>query len=232
MPYLKRQQEKIDAGLCKDCGNSLCGRVAVLCKSCAQKASDRSSAHKRIKRKEWEANNQCTECGAPRDSNLKKCKRCHERTSQYQKKYYKKLTKQERELRNEKLLTLRRKRIAKGLCPLCGEKSLPTIQLCSKHYFQDVSKSATGTVKNWEFLKQLLELQDFKCKYTGDTIVIPTTSSIDHIIPKSHKDYPGDKCLDNLCWTTKRVNTSKNNFSFIEFVEMCQKVIYTSGAGE
>jgi len=78
---------------------------------------------------------------------------------------------------------------------------------------------------DWEYLRDLLIRQDYKCVYTGEEIVFGLNASIDHIIPKSHVNYPGDKDLTNLCWTTKKTNIVKNMMSRKELIKFCKRVI-------
>ena len=78
----------------------------------------------------------------------------------------------------------------------------------------------------------VLVKQNNRCAYTGEKIILGVNASIDHIIPKSSINYPGDDCLENLCWTTKKVNMIKNDMTKEELISFCEAVLtHMAGAG-
>ncbi|MFX5522449.1 HNH endonuclease signature motif containing protein, partial [Acinetobacter baumannii] len=73
----------------------------------------------------------------------------------------------------------------------------------------------------WKELRDLLQKQEFKCPYTGDTIVIGENASLDHITPSSRG---GQSTIDNLQWVTATVNNAKRDLNHDEFVELIVKI--------
>ena len=207
----KWKQKNIDLRLCRECGKPRKHSLSACCPSCAKKASNRSSAYKKKKREEWKEAGLCYQCGKAKETEKLRCNMCHDKLMAYNFK-----TRKVRENR----------RISESTCIQCGDElSHKSHKLCDKCLFKEYAKHATKTKNNWGYLRDLLVKQDYKCAYTGENIVFGLNASIDHIIPKSHNDYPGDKELSNLCWTTKRINIVKNILSRDEFVNLCKKVI-------
>lgn len=211
MAYQKWHQKNLESGLCKDCGKQKKHATSILCPSCAKKHSNRSSLYKKRKRKEWRAAGLCYECGKSKETNKLRCNKCHKKLMAYN-------------IKTRKLRELRRKK--DGVCYKCGAPvSYKSHNLCTVCLFKKYSDHATGVTKHWKFLQDLLSVQDYKCPYTGETIVFGLNASIDHIIPRTHKNYPGDNDLNNLCWTTQKTNLIKNNMDKSELILFCEAVI-------
>jgi hypothetical protein len=77
MPYERAQQARIDAGLCKDCGQPRGDDgTAVRCRACAEAASLRSTARTKHIRKERLEAGLCLRCGGQRDALTVLCPTC------------------------------------------------------------------------------------------------------------------------------------------------------------
>lgn len=85
---------------------------------------------------------------------------------------------------------------------LLAEKAL-TKWRCPKCWFRGASYAATGSQKNWEKIKQMLENQDFRCIYSGRPLQIGENATLDHTIPSVRG---GKKELSNVKWTDFEIN--------------------------
>lgn len=112
-----------------------------------------------------------------------------------------------------------------GLCPRCGNESLPHAQFCLLHWAAMIGGATCKAFKE-EFAMALLDkldAQSYKCAVTGDILIPGFNASLDHIIAKSKGGALAD--LDNLQWVTGSVNFAKRQFTSDEFIEFCRKVI-------
>jgi 5-methylcytosine-specific restriction endonuclease McrA len=108
----------------------------------------------------------------------------------------------------------------KGECESCILKSEYGV-FCKKHWFKDRSVTHTGTVKNWELLKQKLEDQNFQCYYTGELLIIGENASVDHRTPLSRE---GKTTMDNVVWCTIKINILKGDSTEDEFYDRIDKI--------
>lgn len=69
-------------------------------------------------------------------------------------------------------------------------------------------------------LEELFYAQDQKCCYTGQALTLENMQ-LDHVIPLSRNGYHE---MENVCWTTKRINRMKGTMTEREFVEVCEMV--------
>lgn len=211
MAYQKWHQRNIDQGLCRDCKKPILHGTSTHCPSCAKKSSNRSAQYVKERREKWKLAGLCYQCGKEKETEKLRCDKCHEKLMAYN---YK--TRKKREA----------SRLEGSVCYQCGGKIVHgEHKLCEICLLKQYAYGATKKSGNWEYLRDLLAHQNYKCAYTGEAITFGLNASIDHIIPKSHRDYPGDKDLSNLCWTTKKTNIVKNNLSKDELIEFCKKVI-------
>jgi hypothetical protein len=83
-----------------------------------------------------------------------------------------------------------------------------------------------GDFKNQlsEQLLQKLIDQDFKCYYTGLPLVPNHNASLEHIKPRS-KNPELIYDVSNLVWVRKEINSMRSNYSFSEFIDLCQQCV-------
>lgn len=92
------------------------------------------------------------------------------------------------------------------LCHKCNEPVF-LATFCERHYYQHRSRHATGVVKHWEFVKELLD-SNRKCNYCGCLLKTVSLKQIDHIIPRGL--HPIDD-LTNLQVLCTPCNTHKSD---------------------
>lgn len=133
-----------------------------------------------------------------------------------------------RETRQEQLpkrkLTVEH-RVASGRCRCCAERRVGGTTFCEKCWYKNVARRARLPVEAWGQLKAHAEAQGLRCAYSGVPITPGAGMSLDHVVPKTSPDYPGDADWSNLVWVHKRVNVAKNAMRMPEFVEMCRNVV-------
>lgn len=138
-------------------------------------------------------------------------------------------TKANRQKANEtrRLYELNNKSI--GKCQRCASSRLPNSNnFCERHYLSDLAYKSLGSKSNWEFIKKLLESQNYKCAYTGIPLVLGVNASIDHI--KSIKHNPNLKHdPNNICWADIEINRMKREHSEERFIELCSLVVTHHG---
>lgn len=151
-----------------------------------------------------------------------RCKDCAKRQNKkYRDKKYRQQSQEEINIKQRKN---RRERLKNGLCEFCKNKRLEhSNNHCEKHYLQNLSKQHLGTTKYWRELKDLLISQSYKCKYSGEELILGLNASIDHIKPLSK--YPDEyRELENLQWVIKEINVMKKNFTEEEFLNIISKI--------
>ena len=116
-------------------------------------------------------------------------------------------------------------RLAKGQCRHCSSERLENSDsFCEKHWFEYVAKAHLGTMKRGNELKKILELQDYRCTYTGIKLIPALNASIDHKIPLS-TDVSQYQKIENLQWVCLDINIMKRNHSEDDFLKYI-KLIY------
>lgn len=206
--YEKTQQHRIHLGLCKDCGDKRGDAgTTIRCRPCADKASERAAKHKaKIRSALSGAANSCNQCGTKVSVvGAKLCNKCRERGRNS----YKKHSAMRRELHPQA-----------GLCLKCTTEVFKESKYCKKHWLEGFSiKYAIPP----EQLFKKLELQCFRCFFTGKELIPGVNASVDHLHPRSKReDLTGD--IDNIVWCDRRINLMKGNFSLEEFVTTCRQV--------
>ncbi len=117
------------------------------------------------------------------------------------------------------------KKRAEGECLSCKEKTLPFSKChCEKHFFEKCARSHLNNPKLGEQLKRKLELQHYKCIYSGRDLVLGVNAELDHIIPRS-KNKELEQEISNLQWVDSEVNLMKNGLLEEDFFYLCG-VIY------
>jgi len=160
----------------------------------------------------------CIKCGKINTNNKRVCRQCEDKTK-----------------KNIKIKEL--KRLKNGQCAQCGQPAIITFEhrnkshigrkrlLCKEHYFKHIANRHGGT-KNWIVLRDLWNIQNQTCAYTGRNLILGKTATIDHKIPKY---LCGKDGKDNLQWVHEDVNMAKGKLSEAEFLKLCNEVInYTT----
>lgn len=109
---------------------------------------------------------------------------------------------------------------ANGLC-VCGRQPRENGNKCDTCWLRDKAQEVLGRGKEWVLLLDLLEKQQFRCAYTGESLVLGVNASIDHIIPVCAG---GKDSIDNLQFVTRRINSMKSDCSHDEFIRLCKLV--------
>ena len=104
--------------------------------------------------------------------------------------------------------------------------------LCLKCYLKKRSQTFFGTASRWEELLDKFNRQGGICAYTGLSIKIGETASLDHIIPcqwrnavRDINNVKNETTIENLQWVHIKINHMKHDLSESEFLEMCRLVI-------
>ncbi len=205
MAYRKIQQDRINKGLCKNCGQPRSGTAKVYCSNCIKKAKPLIDARRRKLREAGLRE----DCGDETKGNRVHCEIClfKQRTTK----------------------TAWQKRVPHGFCTICGKrKCLPELvnaklhmKRCQECYLRHASAVQLGTSKYWTTLLIKLEQQQWCCTYSGDEIVLGVNDSMDHIIPKSKKPNLA-KDPSNIQWVTRVVNRIKSNLTHSEFISLAR----------
>ena len=149
----------------------------------------------------------------------RECKSCVKSRS---KKYFDSLTQPERKVKNIKTQQWRKAQYEKGLCKFCNNTAIYG-KVCKKHYLENLSQANLGTTKYAVELEKLLEKQNYKCVYSGVTLILGENAGIDHIKPVAKYPELKDDIL-NVQWVDKIVNRIKYSFSEEEFLNLVAKV--------
>ena len=101
-------------------------------------------------------------------------------------------------------------------CKLCRKPKVGNTVLCQWHYFQNCANKTLGSTKFAKTLEDKLQLQDYKCYYTGVTLEIGVNASIDHRLSVSnHPELRHD--VENVVWCTKSINMMKHDLDEADF---------------
>jgi hypothetical protein len=184
-------------GRCYKCGGLITDTRFKMCETC------RETARLRVVEKKKTG---CSKCGKPSDGKWM-CKECAE------------------EIEN-----CRRKRtsryLSQGLCYRCGrpteDSAVGQQRMCEVCYLKRKALEHTGSSKNWKMLQEILDKQERRCPYTGESLLLGVNTSLDHIVPKSRK---GASERANLQWVDVTVNTMKTNLTHSEFVAKLRGIL-------
>jgi hypothetical protein len=212
MAYSLFQQQRIDAGQCKDCGADRGDDgTSVFCRACADRHSRRQSARKDRLRKEWAQAGAltCNGCGAALlDDSYKLCERCRE----YGRAAWKVAAPRR----------LARKQ-AEGECAECRDPILAPTRYCRRHWIGNFLRHCRIPQSRHGEFWDMLTAQDFRCYYTGVRLVPGVNASLDHRIPTSRGGSRTD--IDNCVWCDIKINAFKNDLTEAEFLERCRAVV-------
>ncbi len=210
MPYDKTQQARIDAGLCKECGQPRGNDgTSIRCRPCASDAAKRATARSARVRKERLANQTCFYCGKLRDGKTIFCATCRVKMAARGRTY----AEQYRRERNEQ-----------GVCRRCGKERYYASNYCRMHFMEHIARKYHVPQPLWDALLQKLEASSFQCFYTGKQLIPGENACVDHLNARSQ--YP-DKVsdLDNFVWCDKWVNRMKGHLSYSDFIALCHTIV-------
>lgn len=193
----------------------------------------------------------CIDCPLPVSDGRSRCGKCfashklynkeygakyreknREKLREYKAKYNKErvqgppLSKAARERKTELARKRKRERVADGLCAECSSPQLEhSGSLCLRHWARGIASRGLrrSTLKVADALLEKLEGQQWKCPYTGTTLVPAKNCELDHILPVSR--FPGLRSsVDNVEWVSRRINRLKSARTKEEFIAFCRLV--------
>lgn len=161
-------------------------------------------------REQWTADGAaCNTCGATLpDKQFKNCGRCRER-----------MRKRHHSHGKER----RAGRRGSGFCVACAQPTTHASNYCRTHWLENGIGKYGFTRCQYDTMWAKLETQDFRCYYTGITLVPGVNASLDHRIPRSRGGDPLDP--DNCVWCDRLINAFKNDLTEAEFVARCRLVV-------
>ena len=114
--------------------------------------------------------------------------------------------------------------ITEGLCRGCGKvPPLANRVLCETCHLKQSARTALGSTKHWEALRDILISQGYRCTYTGQVLELGVNASVDHILPKSR--YPERRFdITNIEWISRGVNVAKNAQTPEEFLALVASI--------
>lgn len=119
--------------------------------------------------------------------------------------------------------------ISKGLCYVCRKdpfmKSTEEYvkPLCRTCFLKAKSGSHLKSRDRWKELEDKLIAQDYKCVYTGETIILGVNDSLDHKLPFAH--FPENRYdMNNLEWVTRKINQVKTDISCDDFLILVRNI--------
>jgi hypothetical protein len=118
-------------------------------------------------------------------------------------------------------------RASVGRCRTCSADRLPGVSHCERCWYKTIAARARLPADAWSRLKEHAETHGLRCAYSGVPLTPGAGMSLDHVIPKSSPNYPGDGDWTNFVWVHKRVNVAKNNMPMDEFLRMIENVYNT-----
>jgi hypothetical protein len=173
-----------ECGLCTGCGKVPPHEGGIRCDRCRDIGAKNTA--RKIERARTDGI--CCSCYRAPHVNGRFCAECHQKSKDYKKNRSRSL-------------------FESGMCITCGRNaSQPNHHRCAVCILKGISRSTFGTTVHHEALKQLLIDQDYKCPYSGATLIIGVNTSIDHIVPKSRG---GTNDMSNLQWVDLYINKMK-----------------------
>lgn len=209
MPYQKFHADRIENGLCKDCGNPRGeAGTTVFCRACANIHSEKMAKRKSRVRDERVGKGLCYNCGKYPGNGKSLCDMCREKARNA---YH----------RTSKNRILRK--LSSGICKCCTEETFYKSNYCRKHWMENILRHSHLDRLSADILFSKLEDQNFKCFYTGIDIVPGINATLDHLKSRSkNTDLRSD--IDNLVWCDRRVNAMKGELNYNEFILLCRTI--------
>lgn len=206
MAYRKIEQDRIDKGLCKNCGQPRTS-AKVYCRSCIDKAKTFIDA----RRKKLREMGRCEDCGCDTQNDRVHCETCLAKQRAHRTKW--------------------KKLVPRGFCTRCKKNEcLPQLidaklfmRLCQECYLRHAASVQLGSSQYWTTLLSTLEQQGWQCVYSGDEIILGVNDSVDHIMPKS-KQPSLAKIPSNIQWVTRTINLTKGCLDHDEFLTLVRHI--------
>jgi hypothetical protein len=117
------------------------------------------------------------------------------------------------------------------LCGACGkEPPLAVFRADAKHavcescYLKHVARERLGSKRLWPALKQQLEMQGYKCAYTGDALILGVNDSADHKFPISRFPEQASDAT-NIEWVRRDINGMKRDRTPDEFRQLLSQIL-------
>lgn len=85
-------------------------------------------------------------------------------------------------------------------------------------------RSIDGNTVDLNFLRDLLEQQEYRCAISGDQLT-PSNFALDHIVPLANE---GSCTTENCQIVTKEINRAKNTMDQERFIAMCKRIAKNS----
>lgn len=209
MAYIKSQQERINKGLCKECGTAR-GEdgTSIRCRNCAKGAAARSTVRSRKLRAKWKEDDRvCSTCGAEcEDKKLKTCLKCRDYAIKARLRNLDRSRKRKRELNQ---------------CRCCSSQAME--KRCKSCWTKDILRKHNIDPNLWELFWKKLEDQNFACFYTGIKITPEINASLDHIMPKAKG---GTNDFNNLVWCDRKINSFKNDNDYESLINICDLILF------
>ena len=207
MAYSNFQQNRIDAGLCKDCGmERTTNGTKINCRDCANAHSVSATKSKQKTRLNFKEG-QCKSCGSNvSNSQFKTCETCRIYCRNYAQKT---------------AGTVRKYKTENKVCFECSSKAYSFANRCCKHIMGNTIRKYGIPLTDWKIYWNKLEEQEFKCFYTGVDLIPEKNLSLDHLQPRSKG---GTNNIDNCVWCDRNINAFKNDSTFEEFVSRCKMI--------
>lgn len=189
----KTREQRLNKGLCCECGRLPHLTGIQRCQSC----KDRAKLNDAKRREKTKAQNVCSTkgCGNSIKNNIR-CESCRKKQNNYVKKR-------------------RRSLKSKGLCESCGKNKATDNHLCETCWFKKLANKWLGDSSKWFLLQQKFESQNCSCPYTGIKLILGKNASIDHIKPRCKG---GENEISNLQWVHIWINLMKFDLSHEEFI--------------
>jgi len=116
-----------------------------------------------------------------------------------------------------------------GLCRICRkEKAISGNTRCEACWYKRAARSHLGDQDQWERLRDAFLAQQGKCAYTGRSLVIGESASLEHVEPVSRSEIRATD-VRNIKWVRKEVNLAKNALSISDLIALCKDVLVHFG---
>ena len=95
--------------------------------------------------------------------------------------------------------------------------------VCETCFFKQITNFELGSSHRWTVLRDKLIQQNYRCAYSGDTLVPGMNAAVDHKLPycrfPEHRYDP-----DNVEWVTLEVNELKRDRTPDEFLDLLRRI--------
>lgn len=209
MPYQKFHAERIEKGLCKDCGNPRGeAGTTVFCRTCANNHSAKMAKRKSRLRDERVEKGLCYNCGKSPGNGKGLCAKCREKA---------------RDAYHRTSKNRVSRKLSSEICKRCTDATFSKSNYCRKHWLENILRHSHLDRLSADILFSKLEDQEFKCFYTGIDLVPGINASLDHLKSRS-KNPDRHSDIANLVWCDRRVNAMKGELNYEEFIHLCRTI--------